>query len=736
MAPFDDQQMPAMGQFGDGMVDGPQGAPLPPPPEPSDIYWAKKDAGDLIGALKDKEGKYFSSAERRGLKGMWEIAYAQYYGTDPMNPGDMATQTLARTGPKGKFTRFRINEVRSIIGQQNIIALGERPAFQCMAINSDYESMAQVEICDSIVSYLYKKAMGEERERQVLEADGVWGAGYGHIRWDAELGDDVDVMQPVPNALPNEDGSPAMAPVPTRSGAPYVNVCYPWEVVQDPEARELNWAIVRERRSKWELAAEWPDHADAITKVNVLDEYAVEHMFGFSISDASSDDCLVKHFYHPRCSALPDGRYVGVCGDEILWDSPCPIGEGIPLAELCSSKYACSSFGYAGSWDLISIQEMLDQMCSDTASNLSTHGRNVLFYEKGTEFSFDKISEGLAAFGISPGSQMPQMASFAQMPEATKWFMEYLHERHQSLSGLNSVARGDPKANIKSGEMAALFHSIAIEFQSARQAALDGYRIRTANLMLDMVRMFSESPFLVEVSGKDQRPYLQEFSADKVRGVRRVDLSTTSPMMRSQEGRMQVFQAIEKIPPADRNAAYEFIVTGQAKGFTEKPMSSALRIQWENEQLQDGKTVPVLFTDNPWAHVPEHVSGLEKLTASFGASPEAITAYTSHIIEHGVVYQQLDPRVAAFLGIPAPPPIPGSPAQQLLIETGGQGFQPLTPNDTSASGGPAPAAGKPGGGGGAQPPSKPQAMDPTGTKLPNPSIPPANAGLMQPQAAE
>lgn len=726
--------MPAMGQFGADMVDQPPPPPPPPPPEPGEVYWAKKSAGDLVGALKDKEAKYFNSAERRGVKGMWEIAYAQYYGTDPMNPGDMATQTLARVGPKGKFTRFRINEVRSIIGQQNVIALGERPAFQCMAVNSDYESMAQIEICDSIISYLYKKSMGESRERATLESDGVFGSGFGHIRWDYEGGDEVDVMQPVPDAEPNEDGSPTMAPVPTRSGAPYVTVCYPWEVVQDPEARELNWAIVRERRSKWELAAEFPEHAAAITKVNVLDEYAVENIFGFSVADASSDDCLVKHFYHPDCSAIPGGRYVGVCGDEILWDSPCPVAEGIPLGELCSTKYVCSSFGYAGSWDLISIQEMLDQLCSDTASNLSTHGRNVLFYEKGSAFSFDKISEGLAAFGVSPGSTPPTMANYASMPESTKWFMEYLHERHQALSGLNSVARGDPKSNIKSGEMAALFHSIAIEFQSARQAALDGYRVRMANLMLEMVRANADSPFLVEITGKDQRPYLQSFTSDKIRGVRRVDLTTESPMMRSQQGRMQVFQTISTLPPEERGAAYEFVVTGQAKGFTEKPISSELRMQWENEQLQEGKTVPVLFTDNPWLHVKDHVAALEKLTSSFGASPEVIQAFTEHIIQHGVTYQTMDPRIAAFLGIPEPPPLPGSPAWQLKMATGGM-QQPLQPNNTSASGGPAPA-GPPAGGAGAQPPSKPQAVDPLGTKIPNSAKPPANANLMQPEAAE
>lgn len=196
---------------------------------------------------------------------------------------------------------------------------------------------------------------------------------------------------------------------------------------------------------------------------------------------------------------------------------------------------------------------------------------------------------------------------------------------------------------------------------------------------------------------------------------------------------MQVFQAISQLPPEDRDAAYQFIVTGQHTGFTEKPMSNDLRIEWENEQMQDGQTVPVLFTDNPYKHVPDHVAALEKMTSTFGTSQEAITAFTQHIIQHAVTYQGLDPRVAAFLGIPQPPPLPNSPTGQLLMETGGMGMQPLQPNDTSASGGQPAATG--GNAQGAQPPAS-QKRDPLGTKLPSASKPPANANLMQPEAAE
>lgn len=697
------------------------------PPEVGEEYWAKQAAEELVGSLKEKERIYFAAVTRRGLASMWRIAWAQYYGTDPANPGDMATQTIQRTGPAGKFTRFRINEFRSLVRQQNVIALGERPAFQAMAINSDYRSLAQVEIADSAVTHFYKVAVGEARERQALEGDGVWGGAYGHVRWDYDGGDMVDVDQPIEGAPPDPmTGQQPTMPVPQKSGAPYCNVVYPWDVIQEPTAREMTWVIIRERTSKWEIAAKYPEYGEQITKASVLDEYALEFIYSQDVDTANSDDCIVKHFYHPRCAALPEGRYVGVCADEVLWDLPNPLPDGVPLVELSSSKYVCAAFGYCDGWDLIAVQEMIDQLCSDTASNLGTFGRQILFYDKGSDFDFDKLAEGLVAFGKTPGTQEPKAVNYAEMPESIQWFLEYLHERHQSISGLNSVARGDPKANIRTGTMAALFHSIAIEFQSARQAALDGFRERMANLILDMVRQNSEAPFLIEVAGEDERPYLKEFTAQSVSGVQRVRMVTANPMLRSQAGRLEIFNAIKDYPPEMHGAAIELIVSGNSKGFTEKTRSGELRIQWENEQLSKGIPCKVLATDNPYKHVPEHVAELEKMSEQL-AEDEAIgEAFLQHILDHAIQYQGMDPIICAFLGVPPPPPVPNSPAGLLQMLTGmtqppqqqgGQGPSGAPPNQA---------------GGGAPPedtssPENPSGMDKSGLKTPSPAQPPSES---------
>lgn len=691
------------------------------------IYWGKQDGQELLTTLKAKERKYFDAAQRRGLQQMWGIAWAQYYGTDPANPGDMATQTLARTGPEGEFTRFRLNEVRSFIKQGNVIAMGERTAFQCLVTNSDHDALASAEIADSIVEYLYKKALGEDKERQQLELEGVFGAAYGHLRWDFEGGDEVTVDEPLldesgePFLL--EDGSPATMPTEKKSGAPYVDIMGPWEVALDPNSRDIKWCIVRERVSKWEVAATYPEMQEEILQTAELDEWIVERLFGYSYGTEleADDECIVKHFYHPRCRAMPDGRYVGVCGDAILWDLPCPVPEGTPLVELCGGKFFGSAFGYADSWDLISIQEMIDQLCSDTASNLSTFGRQIIVYDKGSELNADMIALGLRALSKTPGTDPPVAMNFAAMPESVKWFIEYLHSRHQSISGLNSVARGDPQANIKSGQMAALFHSIAIEFQSARQAALDGARERMANLMLDMVRSFADTPFLVEVTGISERPYLREFTKQNVSGVRKVRIQTANPMMRSQAGRFEMFQALQTVEPDKRDAVIRGLTTGDWSGFTENSRSIDLRIQYENEQLSQGIQVPVAAGDHPFKHCPSHWALFEKLSSSPDADPVLLEAVLHHIIDHLMGWQSIDPRLATVLNIPLPPPIPGSPTAGLAM----LGAMPPPQAPTGPDGAsPAPQSGPDGG---AQ--SSPQKRDPSGVKLPNASNPPPEANV-------
>lgn len=693
-------------------------------PSQNNTYWAAKAAQQVCSTMQAKESDYFATVNRRGLARLWRLAYAQAFGMNPEAKFDMQTQSLAFVGPEAAFVRFRIGEVRSYVQQMNAMAQNNRPAFQCLALNSDVASVGQVEMSQSIVDYLYRQNVGEQREREALEADGWFGAGYAWLRWDPDGGDMVDVPMPVPGKF-MQDGTPAITKVKQRSGAPKITTLFPWEIVQEAYSKDPLWRMVRERANKWEVAANFPEMADRIVNINnVKEQPAAAEMYFYDISGANEDDVIVRHFYHRRCTALPEGRYVGMVDDIVLWDRPCPHPSGMPILELCSGKFFGTQFGYTGTWDLMAIQQMLDEMCSKVATNICTFGIPTIFAEEGISIDVDAIAQGKTIFTYKPGQKPPEQMKIDGLPQSATFFFEYLQQRFMSVSGLNSVTRGQPDKNIDSGTMAALFHSIALEYQSSRQAALDTFREELANLMLDMVRMYSTSPFLIEVSGKKQAPYLKEFTTDAIDGVRKVRVVTANPLLRSQAGRLELFLQTKDLPPEQRGAAIELITTGDASGFTDDSRTSDMRIRWENERLSAGIPCSVSATDNPFTHVKKHTQQLEALMSMDTPDQMGLEQLFVHIKEHLNVYSIMDPLLAVMLRIPPPPPIPGTPAGNLAMMTG----MPLMPGAEKmadpANTGSTPKAIP---SGGAQSPSD------KGPPNPKPAKPPEESGA-QPQA--
>lgn len=722
-------------------------------------YWARKTGPDLVAAITQKEKDFFDAAEERGFVHMWRLSYAQYYGQDPDAIGSFETQQITTEGEAGEYLLFRVNETRSFVKQQITLATGQRPAFQCMALNTDYNSVSQIDICDAMVTYFYETQMGELREREVVESDSNFGAGFGWVRWDASAGEDVELGQepvmvemldeetgePVMREVLDEEtgeplydedeggvalepvlqpkidpatNEPVMKPVRGPAGEPVVDTLYPWEVVREPGNSKGShmWTTVREAHvSRWELVATYPEHAEQLAGLKTDDNYTLERLFEIDNVITSEDEVVVKHFYHQRCKAMPDGRYVGLCGDLVLWDEPLP-SRGMPVLEMCSSKFIATSFGYSDNWDLMSINEMIDQLTSDTATNLSTFGRQTLVVDEDTDFDVDAIANGQRVLTKPSTADPPKAVSFAAMPEAVKWFLEYLHRRQESISQLNSVARGNPEG-VKSGTMAALFHSIAIEYNNGRQAALDLYRKQLANLMLDLVRQNAPDDFVIEVSGLDERPYLQEFKRESLIGVRGVNVITANPMMRSQAGRLEIFNATKDLPAHERSAAIDLITKGVHKPLNRMSATEQQAVRFENEKLSDGVVCPVLVTDNPVVHVRSHRAELDAhreellLIRDPQADPEAkaranaiIKAFNAHIAEHMQIWLQMPPPLALFLGI-EPPPQMGGGLPGVKEGAGGKGGE--IPEDNTG----------------------PQQVDDLGVKRPKPAEPPPEANL-------
>lgn len=694
----------------------------------AELYWARKAGKEVISELQAKETEYFQVLERRGLLRMWRCQWAQYYGQDPDSGRNFDSQMITVAGEDGELLSFRLQECRPLIARQIQMAIGDRAAFMCHAVNTDYQTRAQINTCDSIVEYVYREAHAERKERDILEGESNFGMAFGWCRWDADKGDEMQVPTQAP-----VDATGAMVPQMqmVKSGAPTVTVLYPWECVQDSAAKSHMWRIARERTSRWELMAQFPESAQKIRNISDgLDEWTTEMIFRYDTNrEQASDDVIVKHFYHERCRALPDGRYLGYVGDVLLWDLPCPVSKGMPLIEMCTAKFIGSSFAYATSWDLIGPNQLIDQLTSDIASNAATFGRGCIAVPDGADIDVNALANGFRVINIPTGSEPPTPLNFLGIPESARWGIEFLLRRMESTSGVNSVSRGDPQSNITSGSMAALFDRIAIEFQGPRQTAFDEYREGMVNMMLDMVRMSAQAPFLIEVAGLDERPFLQEFSKDTLSGVKRVVVKTANPMMRSVAGRMDIFQALSQIQdPALRAASFELVVEGNAKDFVKVDRSKKLAIVKENEKLSNGEQVPVSEFDDPIMHCQEHNAELQSRREEFLQNPAVMIAFAEHIRQHEAQWDMLSPNRCQWLGIPISPnnqmAMQQAMQQPPANDQGGeqkppQGQQQEPAQATIRSGG-APQTSDPAQAAGVRQPSQPQPAQAPGGPAQNP----------------
>lgn len=662
------------------------------PPLSAQVYWAAAPAHELVGELDRHERAWWSAGSRRGYWQLLRLCYAQAFGMDPATGAANTTQQLQFVGPQAALLRFRVQLTRGHIKQRNILAQGERPAFQCLAQNDDFKTLAQIPIAQSVVDYLYRAAKGEQAGWKALESDGYFGEGGLWGRWDADGGDEVTIMRQTPamdelgQPMAWPDGQTILKPESQRvkSGAPTLTALYPWQIVREPNTDSSPWVMVREKRNKWELAALYPECRDAILSANnLLDQLGIAELFAYDLAGATNDVCIVRHFYHRDSAALPGGRYVGIVNGTVLWDLPNPLPSGNPVKFVCTARYFGTSFGYPEAADLLSMQEMIDELLTQGANNLMRFGNQSLWAEDGVEVDMRKIAEGGGFFTLKPQQSPPKTIEWARMPDTGKWMLEFLIERMNDISGMNSVARGAPEANIQSGAFAALMLNIAQKFVSATEASNDDMRNEAANMLLDLVRANSEAPFLAEISGANQAPYLKQFTKQDLSGIRRVQVATASPLMRTIPGRLEVFQALAPLSKEMRAAAFQLITTGNADAFVDLDSTRSLLIQYENERLMRGEWCEPAVTDDPILHSEKHRAAMDRIRCMENPDPNALAMINEHIAKHGMLWAGVDPIMAAMLGLPQPPVLPGAPMEA----TKGVGPEPMPEGAPNAGGG-------------------------------------------------
>lgn len=616
----------------------------------NDQYWATLPPKELAPELLRRTQDYFLRVTNNGLWSLWAASYSYYYasvGTSIQAAGALSNPYLAT----GSF--LQVNHYRSLAESLLNLVVSSRPAFEPRAVNTDHKSQTQSLLARGLLDYYLREQNVEQYLREAVQFALMYGEGYLCVEWDPEAGE--------PFARDPETGKLH------RTGDLTFYTATPLDVVRDlqvSDPEKVQWRIVRRLKNRWDLAARYPELADQLKSYTSPSGDLGGYMsFYRTLQDANPDLVLTYTLYHDRTAALPEGRQVEVLDDElVLFDGPLPYATN-PLKVMLPTKLSYTPFGFTPLYDLMPLQDSVNGLYSTIKTNQETFGVQNVLVPKGSGLGVSELAGGLNQIEYDANLGKPEALNLTETPAEIFNFLEKVERAMETLSGVNSVVRGDPQASLKSGAALALVQSQAIQFSYALQFAYTRLLEDTGQAMIDTLRTFASEKRIAAIVGVNGQAELTEFSGDDLTLVNRVLVDQGNPLSRTTAGKLQLAELLlQNKLVDDPQQLLQVIQTGNLEPLTEGPTTELIAIKQENEALSSGRPVIALVTDNHQQHLTEHKAVLSDPALRDPSNPKAqqlIQNALDHLSQH--VRLASDPNNALILSMLGQQPVSAAP---------------------------------------------------------------------------
>lgn len=661
---------------------------------PTDQYWASVESDKLPDVIRAKALEFRKRLEADGRIDLWQRATRCYYGLDPEG-GFRNSASVTFGGPQGEMVMMRVNHFHSIAQGIHTTVAKVRPSFDARALSTDTEALGQAQLATGVIEAYFKEIGLEAFEAECARMAWVLAEGWTALRWNPFKGDVIGVTKrPVLEA----DGSPKLETVeqdvvefddatglmrsskqtieqpvtedwPEREGDVEAQVFAPQEVVRslDSTSRELEWVILPYQENVWDLAARYPQHREKLIAQRGQQRWSRTSMVGSAWTQNKADNAdmvTVWWLYHMPTSACVQGRHAQVCGDVVIVDRPMDFKE-VPCWGLIPELEMVTGSGYSLAFDLLALCQAYDSIWDIVLSSHDALGGQYITAPKNSDITQEQLERSLTLLNYtphpdSPNGGKPEGLNMLAISADSFKLLEMLPHIMETLSGLNSVARGEPAPNLKSGTALALVQSLAVSFNSGFQGEVVRHLERVATGLLRLLQQFASNKRMSEVTGRTKRSSLQQWSSEKISKVSRVAVEIASPLMQAESGRIQVGQDLLQQGLIKTPQKYlELLATGNIEQESEAEVSRVRHIRTENEMMMAGKVVQIGKYDDHCAHVLEHLGLLD--------SPEArenqplADSVLQHIDQHMAIWATMPLPVAIATRqsvMPPPPPMP------------------------------------------------------------------------------
>jgi hypothetical protein len=518
---------------------------------------------------------------------------------------------------------------------------------EARAINSDYKSIAQTYLANGILDYYMREKNLESSLKTAVEMAIVLGAGFIKMEWNATSGDVYDIDE---NGLEIKEGE-----------IEFTNLS-PFDVVFDgsKECHKLDWYMIRTFKNRFDLMAKYPELADKLKGIPSKSDASVYRMA--LLANDVTDDIPVYEFYHKKTESMPQGRYMLFADtDAVMLDTPLPY-RIVPIFRVSAGEILGTPYGYSPMFDLFPLQQAADALYSTIMTNQSAFGVQNLYVPRGSDLTVASLHGGM---NIIEGLAKPEPINLTQTPAEIFKFLEMIVQSMETISGVNSVARGQPEASLKSGAALALVQSMALQFISGLQQSYVKLVEDCGTAIIQILKDYANTPKVAALVGKNNKMLLKEFTGDDLHSINRVVVDIGNPLSRTIAGRVQMAEQMMQMHIIkDPTQYFQVLNTGRLDVMFEGDVSQQLLVRAENEWLAEGKNPIIAPTDLHAFHIQEHRAVLDD--TDIRSNEMIIKGVMDHIQGHMDMLTNTDPRLLQLTGQqPLPPPMPpgGQPPQ-------------------------------------------------------------------------
>ncbi len=625
-----------------------------PMPETSMEYYWNKPTQECVADLWDRIEEYYNEMRRTGRLALYRNSFTNFYA------GWIYRASMYKSGEMGELTRSFWNHERNILQHIKSKVTQDKVSYKAQVYNSDAKSAQMRELADGLMDYItsddaYKL---DRKLDQSVEDTSVFG--------ESSIG-----------AIWNEHKGPTFIDDIHEGDIEYFNIT-PLDLIINTciqDRSQIQWKIWRRWMNKYDLAAMHPDQADKVKDLS--DTEATYGTKLVTLIHHDNETIPVFYAFHEDTPAVPGGRFLKFADFSTIFEDSTLAEAGyvdengngfIPIYDNVASTMAGSPFGYTVAFDIIPLQQELNELVSAVTTNNINFATQCVMAPKGSNLHYQSLATGMTFIEWDPKmgpNSKPEALNLLHSAPETYQLIDKLIQNMEILAGVSALDRGVPDQSITSGQYAALITTNSVIFQAPLQRAYASLCEKVATGTLRILKKNMKNDRVTQIVGANKIASARSWGVQQLQGVSGIKVETINPMLQTPAGKMQLADVLMKSGLIKDPQQYIGVYTdGDLPQLYHRQETQLILVKAENEALLKSQELTPAITDNHVMHILEHTANIDTVEARINPNDPAVVVTLNHIMAHINMLTTINPILAGIIGDPSLPP--GMPSQLQL----------------------------------------------------------------------